>query len=433
MSLSIYHYVGILMVFLFSRLLFRWIIALYFQLRFGQVGFFSVSRIRYRQSTKDDSSIDKFSLSVGKLKLRIKRPSSSLSTAWITIHIEQVEFRVPNLQALLATSSANGDHDTNRHPQPHLSPPPTTLSRRISRMGNIPHIPWWYSISIVKHIVKFTSALPAQFLMAGLANYVDVQLDGLQVIVEQTNVLTIDAINFSSILFAAMVQQTMPATTTTPLASPGVDTDASSHPHFLNAGHQRHSLKRAQHLFKEKFFEIILQVGPVSIGDQGLVLPQGGRIAISCHLSAGCLTLKDVDTSLHVDALVMQLDKLMGLRTLLAQQHSSPNPSPRRGAGGKSKLQLVEMIHSMALSVSHIQVAKEYQQGRSLGVDMDYINVMTTMVPRISGSKVRGRERDLLYANLFFLSFFLCWCLTIVIWITMQPSDRNGSYRLYDI
>jgi hypothetical protein len=376
------------MVFLFSRLLFRWIIALYFQLRFGQVGFFSISRIRYRQSTKDDSSIDKFSLSVGKLKLRIKRPSSSLSTAWITIHIEQVEFRVPNLQTLLAPSSVNSDNDAASHPHPHLSPPPppTTLSRRISRMGNIPHIPWWYSISIVKHIVKFTSALPAQFLMAGLANYVDVQLDGLQVIIEQTNVLTIDAINFSSILFAAMVQQTMP-TTTTPLASPGIDTDTSSHPHFLNAGHQRHSLKRAQHLFKEKFFEIILQVGPVSIGDQALVLPQGGRIAISCHLSAGCLTLKDVDTSLHVDALIMQLDKLMDLRKLLAQQHSSP---PRPRAGGKKKLQLVEMIHSMALSVSHIQVAKEYNQGCSLGVDMDYINVMTTMVPRISGSKVRG-------------------------------------------
>ncbi|KAI8337476.1 golgi-body localization protein domain-containing protein [Chlamydoabsidia padenii] len=393
MSLSIYHYVVLLMVFLLIRLLFRWIIALCFQLRFGQIGFFSVSSIRYCQSIKDDTNpTEKFTLSVGKLKLRIKRPTSSLSTAWITIHIEQVELCVLNLRAMLDSSSSAKNGSTATRPST------STLSRRISQMGTLPHIPWWYSISIVKHIVKFTSALPAQFLMAGLANYVDVQLDGLQVIVEQTNVLKIDTINLSSILFAAMVQPTLPTETnnsnnTTTTSAPSVSTETDSPHQFLNAGHQRHSLKRAQHLFKEKFFEIILQLGPISIGDQGLLLPQGGRIAISCHLSAGCLTLKDVDTSLHVDALSIQLDKLIKLRTLLQQPHHYQHHQHHHSSDtrrGKKKQQLVEIIHSMAISVSHIQVVKNYNDGYSLGVDIDYINAMTTMSPRKSGSKSLG-------------------------------------------
>ncbi|CAO3578004.1 unnamed protein product [Absidia cylindrospora] len=366
MSLSIFHYVIILVVLLFARLLFRWIIALYFQLRFGQIGFFSISRIRYCQTTKGPTPTEKFSLFVGKLKLRIKRPTSSLSTAWITIHIEDVQF---------SAYFSNGQFTSYTL---------VVLDIRSQAYRQV--------------YFRSTCSIP----MAGLANYVDVQLDGLQVVIEATDVLKIDTVNLSSILFAAVDQQTHPVDTnndinsdSTPSStnSPGITLETDQPHQFLNAGHQRHSLKRAQHLFKEKFFEIILQVGPISIGEQGLLLPQGGRIAISCHLSAGCLTLKDVDTSLHVDAFNLHLDRLLKLQTLVQRRkgpkHANSAPPPQLSSrhGKRKQTYLMEMIRSMAVSISNIRVIKEYHDGNSLGVDMDYINAMASLSSRISGPK----------------------------------------------
>ncbi|KAI8100069.1 golgi-body localization protein domain-containing protein [Halteromyces radiatus] len=388
MSLSIYHYVIILTVFLLIRLLLRWIIALCFQLKFGQVGFFSVSQILYRKTTKDASPIEKYVISIGRIKFRIKRPTSSLSTAWITLHIEKVECRIPNWSILRLSQT-----DTNSQ---------TTLSRRISRMGNLPHIPWWYSISVVKYIVKFTSALPAQFLMAGLANYFDVQINGLLLAIENKNVFKIDHINLSSILFAAVVQQNKNSQQNndieyhTPSSSSIYDdSDIDQHHPFLNAGHQRHSLKRAQHLFKEKFFEIILQLGPISIGNQGLELPQGGRIAISCHLSAGCLTLKDVDTSLHVDSLNLRLEKLLELQSLIQQSDSNHHQQDHHSSQHQNRTKnkqhfILDMIRSTSISISHIRASKEYHNGNFLGFDIDYINATTTISQQLVKSQAIG-------------------------------------------
>lgn len=316
--MSVIQYALVLTLFVLVLRLIRWIVALRFHLQFRRVGFFSITGIRYHQPSTHDNT-NAWSIAVGKVKTRLKRPACATSTAWITIHLSDIELSMSDLGALRAAGHKGRG-------QQHYS---NSFNRRLSSVGDqIGRIPWWYSISLVKHVIKFLSALPAQLLMAGLANYVDVRIDRLRVSLDRVGVLEMERLDFSSIMFAAVSRMPLhhPSRITTTwmdtvqqhFTSDSDNNSSSSsnhhhhhhhHHHQFHARRQRHSLKRAEHLFKEKFFEITVQMGHVGFHpangttNEILSLPKGSRVAISCHLSAGCVTLKDVDVNMHVDAI----------------------------------------------------------------------------------------------------------------------------------
>ncbi|ORX48202.1 hypothetical protein DM01DRAFT_1385528 [Hesseltinella vesiculosa] len=369
MSSGVYKYVLIVLLVILAKYLLEWTIALCFQLRFGRIGFFSIADIQYRQRSRSDPTKDNFLFTIGKIKLRVMRPTSSLSTAWITIHLEAIRVDIPNSDWLHPMT-----------PRPERSTP---LGRRISRIGGaIPTLPWWYSLSVVKHIVKLTSALPAQFLMAGLANYVAIQVDGLKLGLEDRQLLSVQSLHLSSVLFAAGRQD-----------HDQQHHDASTFQTSLNASHERHSLKSAQHLFMEKFFEIIVTVGSISVGQQALHFPQGGRVAISCHFSAGCVTLKDVDVSVQLDDIDVHMDKIAKLLASMPSQLSrnkqrltddhpqaasdEPSPSSKKKRPSKS-LQTLQLIRSLGLNTSRIRIYQDVGQV-TLGVATDLMHVIVTM------------------------------------------------------
>ncbi|KAI8074507.1 golgi-body localization protein domain-containing protein [Gongronella butleri] len=357
MTLSVYDYIVVVVVLLVGRMLLHWVIGLCFQLRFGRFGFFSISDIQYRQRTK--AGADALVVSIGTIKVRVKRPASSLSSAWITVHLDHVTVDVPSMAAWRAKQQAQQEQKQQ------------ALTRRVSsRLHDaLPQLPWWYSLSIVKHVIKLSSALPAQLLMAGLANYVDLQATSLRFAIEGTAMFQMHDASLSSILFAAVHAPDTPIAVDEPLLSP----------FSLNANHERHSLKRAQHLFKEKFFEIIVAMGPITIGPHALRFPQGGRIAISCHLSAGCVTLKDVDVSVQIDDIDLHIDKIKALVASLPtfKKPPAPSPTPRlKATSTKRSQQLVRLIRSLGITTSRIHV---YQDIRNvtfgLAVDLLHANV----------------------------------------------------------
>ncbi|KAI8882880.1 hypothetical protein K501DRAFT_185718 [Backusella circina FSU 941] len=294
MSLQLYDYILIILVLWLARVCFHWILALRFHLQFGRLGFFSINNIRYHHHRSSEAAL--WTVKIGKLKLRMIRPRTlTVPAPWITIYIADVTIQLHDLTAIGQQKKQQANN------------------KRLSRVSSsLKQIPWWYSLSIVKHVVKFTSALPAQLLMAGLANYVDVQIDNFNLEIEQQAVLNIKHFQFSSVLFAAVTLQT---------GYMNGKNAASRHSRLsLHSRHQRHSLKRAEHLFKEKFFEITVKVGPISFSSlqsaektNMLALPMGGQVAISCHLSAGCVTLKDVDVNTRVDHLEVKTTPLIGL------------------------------------------------------------------------------------------------------------------------
>ncbi|KAI7900356.1 golgi-body localization protein domain-containing protein [Cokeromyces recurvatus] len=283
------------------------------------MGFLSILNIQYHHKSNENPL---FSINIGKLKLRLRNDLSlSSPTPYITIYIENLHIQ---LHSLIALKKAKHKKESNQ------------LNKQLSRVSSsLNKIPWWYSLSAFKNIIKLISALPAQLLMAGLANYVDVQVNNFILDIENSSI-SIEHINFSSILYATISSSTR-----------------------SSVQYQRHSLKRAQHLFKEKSFEITIRLGPITVGSNHLndmlVLPSGGHLTVSCHLSAGCVKLKDIDCIVKVDILKSKLRPLLDTIQNMKQgmQTNGNNSSSIVGTKNISEQRsfVVQIFRSMSIII----------------------------------------------------------------------------------
>lgn len=357
MSLSIYNYVCIVLAFWLFRICLKSVLAFRFHCSFGSIGFFSIKDIQYHHHRSSETAL--WSVKVGKLKLRLKRsPTLSSPTPFLTIYVADIQVQLHSLAALAAS---------RRQQKEKVS----TLNKRFSRVSSsLKKIPWWYSLSIVKQVIKFTSALPAQLLMAGLANYVDFQVDNFSLEIEQQAEIKVHDVMLSSVLFANVtIPSSAPSVPNSVPNSPIPNTDSfqnlSERLNSLHSSYQRHSLKRAQHLFKEKFFEIMVKVGTIAVirpsltsePTEILTFPTGGQIAVSCHLSAGCVTLKDVDVNTRIDTFMLKLRPLLDLLKHVKQPTQAKKQDFdllfQKQQDKHSKAKIIKLLRSITLSVDN--------------------------------------------------------------------------------
>lgn len=365
MTLSFYNCVWIVLAFSVARICLKSILSLRYHFKFGRIGFFSIKNIQYHHHKSSETAL--WSVKVGKLKLRLKRrPTLSSPTPFITIYVADIQVQLHSLTALAAASRQQQQTTT------------TTRNKRFSRVSSsFQKIPWWYSLSIVKYVIKVSSALPAQLLMAGLANYVDIQVQDFKLDIEQQAKIKVQHVIFSSVLFANVtIPNTSSACNSVPNSVPSSPNpfmnnfdSLSERLTTLHSSYQRHSLKRAQHLFKEKFFEIMLKIGTISFittsseEDQSietLTIPAGGQIVVSCHLSAGCVTLKDVDVNTRVDTFNLKLNPLLDLLDNLKQSIST-TPSTTNEQSKHKKRKLIPLLRSITLSVDNVIVEMQHR------------------------------------------------------------------------
>lgn len=365
MAISIYQ-LALLFLFVYViRLCVRSLLHLRFHFQFGRIGFFSISNILYRHHKHSEAAL--WSIQLGKLKLRLKkRPTLSSPSIYITIHVEDFSIQLHNLSALRKQQQLKR-RKTDRQSSTRLSIVSSSLKR----------IPWWYSLSIVKNIIKFTSALPAQLLMAGLANYVDLKIENLTIDIEQQTSLKVQQLSFNSILYADVtinsIDQPIPSSVS---SSPQQQEFKFENLFPTERSHQRHSLKRANHLFKEKFFEIAIQIGPISITDHlhstdMLSLPLGGNIAISCHLSAACVTLKDINVKTQINECIMNINPISSfldqIKTAKDNNVDSVENKPNRA--------MLQVFHSLNISISNTMVKMERENSCSTSLFLEEIQV----------------------------------------------------------
>ncbi|KAI8387519.1 golgi-body localization protein domain-containing protein [Blakeslea trispora] len=345
MSLSIYHYVCIILLLWLLRLFLRTTLALRFHFSFGRIGFFSVSNVHYHHHKSSETAL--WSIKIEKLKLRIqKRLNLNSPAPFITLYISGIDVQIHNWASLAA-------HRAQKKQQKKQY----QLSRRFSRMSHsLNKIPWWYSLSVVKQFFKITSALPAQLLLAGLANYVDVRLEDVCLKIEDSAKLKIEDISFSSVLFANVAEQTNESQIPNSIPS------SAQLQNKFRKSYQRHSLKCAEHLFKEKFFEIRVKVGAISFDGKEsnmLALPSGGHVSISCHFSAGCVTLKDIDINARIDEFQIHLDTTLSFIRYIKQfkqkkEHVIDQDTQHPPIHKKSML--TQVLRSASLTVVQIAV-----------------------------------------------------------------------------
>lgn len=407
MSLSFYNCVCIVLAFCLARICLKSLLSLRYHFKFGRIGFFSINDIQYHHHKSSETAL--WSVKVGKLKLRLRRtPNLSSPTPFITIYVADIQVQLHSLAALAALAALRQQKEK------------PTRNKRFSRVSSsLQKIPWWYSLSIVKYVIKFTSALPAQLLMAGLANYVDVQVQDFKLNIEQHAELKVHNVNFSSVLFANV---TIPSSTSNSVpnsvpSSPNPSVDnfrtLSERLTTLHSSYQRHSLKRAQHLFKEKFFEIMVKVGTISLTTperiEMLTLPSGVQIEVSCHLSAGCVTLKDVDINTRVDTFKLKLNLILDLIDQLKQSTSTNNEKSgfdqlyQKQQDKHRKASIIQLLRSVTLCIDNTIVEVQHQD--------EYHSILQLEEIHLSGiaeSSVAGVDP---YYKLQLLIGLTCWTL----------------------
>ncbi|KAI7866156.1 golgi-body localization protein domain-containing protein [Spinellus fusiger] len=280
-----------------------------YHLKFDHLGFFSIKNLRYE--TNDKEKLIQ-ALGIGAVKIRMKRPGIG-SAPWITIQVSDTHLSL-------------GDFTENRAFNSNPSRP-NMLNKRLSMLhASIKHSSWWYSLSAVKSLLQLTSVIPAQLIMSGLANYVEVQIN-------RTNLqfkdicLSIDQLCLQSTLFAGLA-----ATTTTTTISVS-----------LQDAHPRHSLKCVDHLFREKLLEIAIHIGTVRLisqGEEALCIPLGSRLSILHRLSAACIPFKEMDVHLQLEATRISIDAMLDLskrwRKRSPQQTPTTKSTQKRKAFSKS-------------------------------------------------------------------------------------------------
>ncbi|RUP43864.1 hypothetical protein BC936DRAFT_136619 [Jimgerdemannia flammicorona] len=383
------------------------------------VGLFSITGLRYSHHVPDphDSASRrlKFCLSIGKFKIRFRRPTPDPTNnnddddpdrascvRWVTVQVHDVSLVIPHLDIFLAPAR-------KKHAHQH-----SELGRRLSAATKGMRIPWWYSLSMVKWLIKTVYAVPAQFLISGLANYVDLQLVGLSVVLEEVAVVRLERVRIGLTLFADVElagwkrirrksggrvneqqeqqQQSQynrsdskqdPSSATATQSSPPDETATK------NAHHQPHSMTDPQHLFTDKFAEIGLVFDGLAVTDArsarigqdvadgqvvaALALPSGTNVAISCHLNAACVTLKDIEIDVKIGEVAVGIDG--ALRMARAVERIRGEVGTRSAEGSRGRVEEYGTRNRQPASVPRVSSSTVLSLLRSISLRIPKITV----------------------------------------------------------
>ncbi|KAM3584683.1 Protein SABRE [Umbelopsis sp. WA50703] len=313
-----------------ARFIVHIILALRYNFEYAHLGFLSISGIKYHLRVHLDDNVSRRSVTfkVGKVKLRLRhhffqsRADNEQQSAFVTLHIQDVEVVVHDLALLHRHGLQKQD---SKEEQARRGSSLASVGESLTR------IPWWYSLSIVKWVIRTTSAIPAQLVISGLAQYADVRVERLQVKMINVAAFEVENVTLSSMLFADVKQEHSGSSSST------IERDRLADPSMLlqeiliNAQHQQHSFKKANHLWKEKFLEVNAAVGPIRIWhvpddadssiSAALSFPALSHLALSCHLSAACTTLKDVSLDVRLQSCDVDADAIIAILQRAKQQN----------------------------------------------------------------------------------------------------------------
>lgn len=310
-----------------ARYLIHIVLALKYNFQYGHLGFLSISGIQYhlRAQLEHNPSVRSITFNIGKVKLRLRhrffqsRDDTEPQRAFVSLHIQDVQIVLHDLAQLRKQAQQ----------QKELCEQQKRRGGGLVSVGEtLTRIPWWYSLSIVKWVIRMTSAIPAQLIISGLTQYVDVRFEELQVIAKNVATFRLEYATLSSILFADVQRNANDLSTPMDMRDQWTDASMLLQELLINAKHQQHSFKKANHLWKEKFFEVNATLGPMWImptsgnSSAAISLPARSHMALSCHLSAACTTLKSITLDVRIGNIDIDADQIMALYHVALNQAS---------------------------------------------------------------------------------------------------------------
>jgi hypothetical protein len=380
-----------------ARYLIHIVLSLKYNFEYSHLGFLSISGIKYHLRTQD-ASLRTVTFNIGKIKLRLRHrlfqshdDTAEQQRALVTLNIQNVEVVLHDL-ALLRKQAWLRKELREEHKQ-------RRGGSLVSVGESLTRIPWWYSFSVVKWVIRTTSAIPAQLIISGLAQYFDVRFEDLQLVVSNVATFRLENATLSSMLFADVQRKANDPSSPINMRDQLTDASMFFQELLINAKHQQHSFKKANHLWKEKFFEVNATLGPMRIvplsGNPtttpvAISLPARSHMALSCHLSAACTTLKNLSLDVRVGNIDVDADQIMSLyhsvqQTSIATQdtvsleenhdehksassglhrsgaiytHNRTNSADRTNHIGHKPRSSMSLLKELTISISDIEVSK---------------------------------------------------------------------------
>ncbi|CAG8497028.1 4299_t:CDS:2 [Acaulospora colombiana] len=205
--------------------------------------------------------------------------------------------------------------------------------RKSSFIVAVPQKAWWSYVWLVKYVAAKLSAIPLQFFISGIANYVDANITSIDILIEDLGRFNMKGITLGMIFYAKDIEVKQ-------------YDKVPNQWQFQNS--QRHSIRNHRHVFLSKLLTINFSFSELKVHDiasinsslntsqhkenkkyliPAISLNSPTVIILSCHLSPACTSLIAFEADLMLDEISVGIDSILLL--LNSVKSSMPKKATR--------------------------------------------------------------------------------------------------------
>ncbi|CAG8485249.1 13696_t:CDS:2 [Funneliformis caledonium] len=261
-----------------------------YKIHIGSIGFLSIANLSYSGKISGPQQTQhSFKISVNKVHLQIRRPNSSRKT-WLTLIIDGAYFNFSSIKIFLQTTQRK-----------------RVRAKHHSLIATVPQKAWWSSVWVVKYVMGKISSIPLQFFLSGIANFFDIDVTNVKLLVEDLGLFQIDECTLGMDLLA--------------------DVGRNHHHVFskkiLNFSFSFSSLsiRDIESVNKSNNSSSIIQNLPNILPAISLLHPT--FITLSLHLSPACTSLISSDFDVYLNRINIGVDSILRLVKII--QSKLPN------------------------------------------------------------------------------------------------------------
>ncbi|KAG9294077.1 hypothetical protein G9A89_001318 [Geosiphon pyriformis] len=270
-----------------------------FQVRIGSIGLFSLSDLKHFGIRLVGTHEYTYRITVQKFHFHLSKPHLG-KRAWVTLIIKDAKLNISSLKLF-------------------QSPPrKRSHARQPSLISVVPQKAWWSSVWVLKFAVAKISAIPFQFFLSAITNYISLHITNLEILIDDLGQFSIEDVSLDSNLFAQVENTT------------NKNCAQYHQPSRDHLTQEHHSIKNTRHVFSNKVLNLSLNYSSLSIIDieslssnqksdqqkflklsPAIVFPYPSTINLSCDLSPACTSIIALEFNLLFQKIIVGLDGIL--------------------------------------------------------------------------------------------------------------------------
>ncbi|CAI2180465.1 10681_t:CDS:2 [Funneliformis geosporum] len=266
-----------------------------FKIHIGSIGFLSIDNLSYYDGkiSGPHQTQHSFYISLNKIHLQIKRPNVNRKT-WFTIIIEDAYFKFSSIKIFLQDIEQRGLQVRK----------PILIAALLQKA-------WWLFAWVGKYFLGKLSTILLQFFLSKVANYVDINVGNVNILIEDLGQFQIEGCTFGMSFFAEFDKK-------------------SQHISSSNNLQEQYSLRN-----HHKFLIVSISFSSLSIRkietdknpwniSPTIFLIHTTEIFLSCYLSPDCTSLISFDINIYLNRIYISVDSIIGLIKVIQSKIPPP-------------------------------------------------------------------------------------------------------------